>query len=100
MYCSDVSGAFDHVSRERLVAKLELLGLHPDLLAFLASWLEDRIFEVVIGGQCSVQEPLSDSVFQGTVLGPPLWNCFHKEAKRAAQVLDFIETVFADDFNC
>ena len=100
LYCSDVSGAFDRVSRERLVAKLELLGLHPDLLAFLASWLEDRISEVVIGGQCSVQEPLSDSVFQGTVLGPPLWNCFYKDARRAAQVLDFIETVFADDFNC
>ena len=100
LYCSDVSGAFDRVSRPRLVSKLELLGLHPSLSAFLASWLEDRVSEVVVGGQCSLQETLCDSVFQGTVLGPPLWNCFYKDARRAANALDFTETVFADDFNC
>ena len=100
LYCSDVSGAFDRVSRPRLVSKLELLGLHPSLSAFLASWLEDRVSEVVVGGQCSLQETLCDSVFQGTVLGPPLWNCFYKDARRAATAFDFTETVFADDFNC
>ena len=100
LYCSDVSGAFDRVSRERLGSKLQLLGLHPDLLAFLKSWLEDRVSEVVVGGQSSVQEPLCDSVFQGTVLGSPLWNTFYQDARRPANDLGFTETVFADDYNC
>ena len=100
LYCSDVSGAFDRVSRDRLESKLRLLGLHPQLLGFLISWLEDRVSEVVVGGQRSAPEPLCDSVFQGTVLGPPLWNCFYKDSRRAAEDRSFTETVFADDFNC
>ncbi len=100
VYCSDVSGAFDRVSHERLGNKLRLLGLHPDLLAFLQSWLEDRVSEVVVGGKSSGREPLCDSVFQGTVLGSPLWNTYYADARRAANDLGFTETVFADDFNC
>ena len=100
VYCSDVSGAFDRVEHERLGDKLQLLGLHPDLVSFLKSWLEDRVSEVVVGGQSSGREPLCDSVFQGTVLGSPLWNVFYADARRAAGDLGFIETIFADDFNC
>ena len=48
LYCSDVSGAFDRVDHERLGAKLALLGLQPQLLSFLHSWLEDRVSEVVV----------------------------------------------------
>ena len=51
LYCSDVSGAFDRVEHERLGDKLGLLGLHPQLHAFLKSWLEDRVSEVVVGGR-------------------------------------------------
>ena len=72
VYCSDVSGAFDRVSCKRLTAKIRRLGLHPHLLGFLESWLADRVAEVVVGGHSSGQEPLIDSVYQGTVLGPPL----------------------------
>ena len=74
VYCSDVAGAFDRVSHERLGDKLRLWGFHPDPLTFLQSWLEDGVSEVVVGGQSSGREPLCDSVFQGTVLGPPLGN--------------------------
>jgi len=100
LYCSDVSGAFDRVSHERLGDKLRRQGLHPGLLNFLQSWLEDRIAEVVVGGQSSGREPLCDSVFQGTVLGPPLWNTHYADARKATDSLGFTETVFADDYNC
>ena len=79
------------------MAKFKLVGLHPDLLAFLASWLEVRISEVM---EWTVQGQFDDGVFQGTVLRPPLWNCFYKDARRAAQGFDLIWTVFDDDFNC
>ncbi len=100
LYCSDVSGAFDRVSRDRLCAKIEASGLPANLSAFLASWLEDRVSTVVVSGGCSPEETLANSVFQGTVLGPPLWNVFYADASFPVRSLGFVETVFADDFNC
>ena len=99
LYCSDVSGAFDRVERDRLCAKLSSSGLHPRVVAVLSSWLEDRVSRVVVGGAHSLDEPLIDSVFQGTVLGSPLWNIFYADARYSVQHKGFTETVFADDFN-
>ena len=76
VFCSDVSGAFDRVSRERLLQKIELTGLHADLAGFLASWLSDRASQVVLGGATSAAEVLANIAFQRTVLGPQLWNAF------------------------
>ena len=64
------------------VRERERAGLHPHLLGFLESWLADRVAEVVVGGHSSGQEPLIDSVYQGTVLGPPLWNVFYADARK------------------
>ena len=100
VYCSDVSGAFDRVERDRLCEKLRISGLHPQVVAFLSSWLEDRVSRVVLGGAHSPDEPLTNSVFQGTVLGSPLWNLFYSDARRSVNARGFIDTVFADDFNC
>ena len=99
LYCSDVSGAFDRVRCERLTAKLHASGLHPNVVRFLASWLEDRESMVVVGGEKSGVTELANSVFQGTVLGPPLWNMFYADAALATQLLSFVEVVFADDYN-
>ena len=99
LYCSDVKGAFDKVERDRLVAKLQRLGLHPDALGFLCSWLEDRLSKVVLGGDSSALERLANSVFQGTVLGPPLWNTFFADSRRPLNKRGFSDTTFADDLN-
>ena len=99
LYCSDVKGAFDKVERDRLVAKLQRLGLHPDALGFLCSWLEDRLSKVVLGGDSSALERLANSVFQGTVLGPPLWNTFLADSRRPLNKRGFSDTTFADDLN-
>ena len=69
VYCSDVSGAFDRVSRLLLNAKLRRLGLHPSALSFLESWLEDRWSQVVLGGAASLAEVLANSVCQQRVPG-------------------------------
>ena len=62
--------------------------------------LEDRVSTVIVSGAHSVEEVLANSVFQGTVLGPPLWNLFYADARFSVRKLGFTETVFADDFNC
>jgi hypothetical protein len=76
VYCSDVSGAFDRVRRERLIAKLEKKGLHPRLVALMDSGLQERSAQVVVGGTFSRDMSLRNMVFQGTANGPTLWNFF------------------------
>ena len=100
LFCADVSGAFGRVDHRKLRRKLRASGLHPQVVAFLESWLQDRVSQVVVGGARSPEEQLADSVFQGTVLGPVLWNLFYEDARQAANKLNFLESVFADDFIC
>jgi hypothetical protein len=80
VYCSDVSGAFDKVSRERLIAKLVDKEIHPQLAKLIGSWLEPRVATVVVGRAKSNPFRIQDLVFQGTVLPPPpsCGTCFLK----------------------
>ena len=38
-------------------------------------------------------------VFQGTVLGPDLWNVYYEDAGKAIHELSYTEIVYADDLN-
>ena len=94
-FLSDITGAFDHVFRPYLLAKLNALGIGAKYVNFLASFFEPRWGHAVVQGKKSVRMTLSNQVFQGTVLGPPSWNIFFS---------DIIESVlggkaFADDLN-
>ena len=51
IYCSDVSGAFDRVSVDRLVAKLQAPTIHQKVISVLTSWLRQRTAHVVVGGK-------------------------------------------------
>ena len=100
LYCSDVSGAFDRVPAERLIEKLRSKGVHPQIVQLISSWLEDRTAIVIVDGRSSQPTVLANSVFQGTVWGPPLLNVYYEDARLAVNLADFEETVFADDLNC
>ena len=99
VYCSDVSGAFDKVSLDRLVHKLKNTGLHPKIVAVLASWLRQRQATVVVGGTMSKVMALRDMVYQGTVTGPDLWNLFFEDSRSAINECFYNECVYADDLN-
>ena len=49
--------------------------------------MEDRRSSVIVSGAQSVEAALADWVYQGTVLGPPLWNLFYKDAAAAVKVI-------------
>ena len=100
VYCSDVSGAFDRVSSARLIAKLQASGVHPQLVALIEDWLRGRTATVCVDGCFSDPFPLVNMVYQGTVLGPALWNVFFADAARPVAENGFSEAVFADDLNC
>ena len=99
-FCSDVSGAFDHVPSSRLLRKLCSKGLHLDILRVISSWLEPRPACVVVEGCSSSGLGISNMVFQGTVWGATLWNSFFEDARRAITSSQFAEIVYADDLNC
>ena len=63
------------------------------------SWLEARTANVVVGGKLSKDMTLTDMVYQGTVLGPLLWNLFFGDAKLPIRLARFIEIIFADELN-
>jgi hypothetical protein len=75
-YLSDISGAFDRVFKLYILAKLYAAGVGPRYLNFLESYLAPRKGRVVVQGTFSDEISLENSVFQGTVFGPPLWNAF------------------------
>ena len=62
LYMSDVSGAFDRVSAERLLAKLRARKVPDDLFKAFTSWLRKRWAEVVVGGQRSLKYCLTGHV--------------------------------------
>jgi len=97
-FLSDISGAFDRVFTPFMLARLRAHGIGKKYMDFLASYLEKRSGFVGVGGKMSARIDLENQVFQGTVLGPPLWNVFF------ADVITSIISpnkgkAFADDLN-
>ena len=70
----DVQGAFDRVDGQLLLRKLSSLGLNVQLLKGIHSRLRDRMGCVIIISKKSHPATLRNTVYQGTVWGPSLWN--------------------------
>ena len=63
----DVKGAFDHVSKAQLIARMIELGIDGDLLSWTNSFLTDRKIQLVIDGHEKKRErskPESRKVLQ------------------------------------
>ena len=73
--------------------------MHFRLVDLIKSWLEQRQAHVVVGGEKSEAFFLSNMIFQGTVLGPMLWNLFFGDAREAVRFGKVIEIIFLDDLN-
>ena len=98
-YLSDITGAFDRVFKVYLLAKLYRAGVGSTYLNFLDAYLAPREGKVVVQGASSEVFVLDDQVFQGTVLGPPLWNAFFADVAVPASAEGGQEAMFADDLN-
>ena len=51
-------------------------------------------------GKSSNAMHMSDMVWQGSVLGPLLWNIFYSDVADSVHSASAIDIIFADDLNC
>lgn len=73
---TDFEKAFDRVDHIILLAKLDQLGIHGDLLRWVKSYLTKRAQAVVVGGFRSDLVDIPSGIPQGSHLGPLFYNAY------------------------
>ena len=100
IYLSDISGAFDKVSRHLLIGELAQLGLPNSFLDFLNDYLMPRERLVTVENIISEAMLLCDMWFQGTVPEPSLCNAFFADVATAVPVGNQEVNLFSDECHC
>ena len=62
----DVKGAFDHVSRTRLIERMMELGVDGDLIRWTQSFLTDRTVQLVIDGHDNRERSIESGIPKGS----------------------------------
>ena len=91
----DLSKAFDTVSHDILLKKLEHYGVRGITLQLLKSYLQNRKQYVIVDGHKSQTKTVTIGVPQGSVLGPLLFLIYINDLPLATKRLNSI--LFADD---
>ena len=68
LICIDFSKAFESVSHNKLLLKLENYGIYGNLLKWINSFLSNRRFSVKINNALPSEYPVKSSVPQGSIL--------------------------------
>ena len=91
----DLSSAFDTVSHEMLLSKLEIYGLDTHALKWLKSYLVERRQFVTVSGEMSSSQEMNIGTPQGSRLSPLLFLCLMADMDLWTE--NSILSNFADD---
>jgi hypothetical protein len=92
---TDLSKAFDKINHNILLHKLGCFGFHGNLLAWLSSYIRNRLQAVVINNCVSGFGVCSSGVPQGSHLGPILFILYVNDVSSCIQHSKFL--IYADD---
>jgi len=94
IYC-DLSKAFDSISHEVLLDKLEYYGIRGIPLTLIKSYLKTRKQRVVFNGQTSKWASINSGVPQGSIIGPLLFILYMDDLQ--VQNISEVICLYADD---
>src|SRR5690606_28046883 len=69
----DVKGAFDNVSKDRLLHSMTTMGLPGTLITWTDSFLSDRATSLAFDGQREEMKPVQTGIPQGSPISPILF---------------------------
>ena len=93
----DYKKVFDSVPHKLWIEKLQQIGLHNNLLAWMTDYLTQRKQRVVVEGATSSQALVSSGVPQGSVLGPLLFSIYIDDITGVALSPQSDLVLYADD---
>ena len=91
----DLSKAFDTLPHDLIVQKLEDYGGDSKVINLVTNYLSDRHQRVRLSGQHSSMKTIMKGVFQGSILGPILFNIFMNDLSYAIDECTLF--TYADD---
>nr|CAD2171133.1 unnamed protein product [Meloidogyne enterolobii] len=93
----DLAKAFDTVPHDRLLKKLQAMGITDTLLDWLKDYLNNRTFSVQVESIMSEEHNITSGVPQGSILGPILFIAYIYDLIELCKTQHVTPKLFADD---